>query len=312
MGKLLYTLSDNCPAPKVFWLPDNESVIFMDCSGNLIKFNTSSGTKQTITNFIYNLQLNNTSSFYTRDLPDKLFFIGVSTHQEYNPELYSYNFDTHDLQVILHDSLDPSLFSNMMGNTHLGMISDDTLIIIDLVQASTQPLAISDAPVAWSPDDNEILFFSRNESDEITGAYTYDFTCQCRHDLDLKVFGSAIWRNEGLFGYVSGYYLLQFYELTTGDLLKQFSGGLPVLDPKGTMAVMITPDSSETYRASLKTFDLITKQSRILNTYDSFCETIEQIAVSPDQKRIVFVFSYCDYNDWDHGFVELRMIDLTN
>lgn len=312
-SELLYT-DTNCGVRDLFWL-NSETVLFTDNCGNLKRINVTTNSVQRVANFIDYNHLHQ-ASFFTSQIPNSFFYLTLSNNDgvyEEPHQLYRLNLSTKTVQLVADNLHNPSLGGYVMGNKHLVVqkTGDDTILVINLETLTSEEIDLNGFIAAFSPDDEQaIVYLEETETVRI-----YDFNCDCLQPTEILGSGTAIWRETGIFGVsviqVSGSETFPnnviFEDLITGEAFGSLTNVIlgAYVAPQGTLTAsfVASPQYDEDFKASLVTFDLFTHETQTLVTVHYnwlFTGPIEKVAISPDQKKVSYVFNY----------FELRMVKL--
>lgn len=308
LENLIY--SSSCTISELFWLSDNETVLMVDhCNGTLKKINTSTKSVQ-----FFDLGARGHSTqrlFYFEQIPQLAFYITpIVVSNTFS--LFSLNLAT-GASVLIRDNItqNPYWGGYTQGNKKLSIKSGTELLVVDLEQATTQVLPISQTVLAFSPDDTKMLLYPSLQG-PASGPTVYDFTCQCLKPIALvgTSTGKPLWRSQGLYNYsilsVQGpndLYATQvavtFSNLESGVTLKSFTNfmeGGPWVAQQGSLSVFMVkgPTYATDNKAVLLSFDFLSGQTKEIVTVEHkpFPASIVGIylaAISPNQKKVAYV-----------------------
>ena len=299
----------SCTTAEIYWLADNETILLNDfCEGTLKQINTLTKSVQ-----LFDLVARGhlfQGIFYSEQLPHLAFYIALTrdaTGAFSEPfKLFSLNLATGN-SVLIRDSItqNPSSGGYIMGNKKLAIKSGSELLIINLEQATTQILPVSETVQAFSPDDTKMLIYSSSQG-PITGATVYDFVCQCTQPITLAgtSTGKPLWRTQGLYEYnINAAAALNYSNLQSGIVLKSFPGFAegPWVAQNGSLSILLSkgPTYATDEKGLLQSFDFVSGQTKEIATalYIPFGFGIVGIylaAVSPNQKKVAYVQNASD------------------
>jgi hypothetical protein len=290
----------SCSISEIYWLADNETVFLNDfCNGTLKKINTTTKAVQ-LFDIVARGHLVQ-RILYTDQLPDYVYYLALAkdaTGAYSMPiKLFSLNL-TNGISRLIKDGITqlPTWGGYTLGRKKLSIKSGTELLVIDLEQATSQIIPVSENVQAFSPDDTKMLIYSSSQTPLITTVF--DFGCQCVQPKTLAGAGIPFWRTQAIYGYNINSGVLNYLNLESGAVLKSFPDFAqgPWVAPNSGIAIFLIKGAnySTDQKGVLMSFDFVTGQTKEIiaapyNPFSSFINGIYLAAVSPNQKKVAYV-----------------------
>ncbi len=299
----------------IFWI-DNETILVFDNCGKIKEINVVTKRIVEINDF-RDYELLPQTNYYFNNIPGYCFYTAAtpSPGGGYGDpiNLYRFNLTTKE-NLLVTDSLPNPLWETYItGSHHLAIPQpmNDTIMILDLQNLTTDIVELNGSIKCFSPDDKKAVFYLY-DSQKFS---IYDFSSNSFESATFYGAGMPLWRGNEIFA-ASLIMVNQFYSITPYNLYLQNMTSGEVLctmekamewgiSQGGVLVAAFTgnPDYETSLKASLVTFNLLTKVKSILLTveYNWLFNRgyIGNIAVSPDQKKVVF----------SYNFSELKMVE---
>jgi hypothetical protein len=284
-----------CATSSLFW-KSNEIILLTNSCGELKQINVTTQSVQKIANFGLDFNHGLQKSYFSEQVPNYYFYTAITDNTTQH-HLYRLNLSTKEVELVAGNL---GVYELIFGNKFLALspTGNEDFVRINLETLETLEFKLNGSVLAFSPDDKKVLVFLENEQKRSL----YDFDCLCLEPITLNGSGTPIWRQEGLFGVevvITGGYIYNysyvFRNLLSGEVLISYDQVLndeSIAAPSGTLVASFV--AADTYtkdrRASLVTFDLSTKTSKTLATVTNYRGGITNLAISPDQQKIVFSY----------------------
>lgn len=289
-----------CSISEVYWSADNETVFLNDfCNGTLKKINTTTKAVQ-----LFDLVARGhlvQRILYTDQLPGYIYYLALAKDAagaySMPVKLFSLNLST-GISSLIKDGITqlPTWGGYALGKKKLSIKSGTELLVIDLEQATSQTIPVSESVQAFSPDDTKMLIYSSSQT--LVVSTVFDFGCQCLQPKTLAGAGIPFWRTQGIYGYNINSGVLNYLNLESGVVLKsfpEFAEG-PWVAPNSGIAIFFIKGAnySTDKKGVLMSFDFVGGQTKEIitapyNPFSSFINGIYLAAVSPNQKKVAYV-----------------------